>query len=115
MLLLLDLDRFKEVNDTFSHAVGDALLRIVSERLKGCVKHTDIVARLGGDEFAILLKSSGASDVAAVAQRLVETAQAQARTIFGSQVKFHQKLLRSFVEPCKTGSGSVWKVRAQTV
>ena len=50
----LDLDKFKPVNDTFGHPVGDLLLQHVAQRLKGCTRETDLVARLGGDEFAIL-------------------------------------------------------------
>lgn len=71
-VLCLDLDRFKEVNDTLGHPIGDALLRAVTERLQDEVRETDTLSRLGGDEFAIV--QSGAElpgDARALAGRLV--------------------------------------------
>ena len=72
-VLCLDLDRFKVVNDTLGHPVGDGLLRQVAERLQACVREGDTIARLGGDEFAIiLLKVGGPSEVDHLATRIIE-------------------------------------------
>lgn len=72
-LLYLDLDHFKQINDTFGHSTGDRLLTEAAMRIASCVKGHDLVARLGGDEFAVLLtRLSTRSDAVGVAQRIVE-------------------------------------------
>ncbi|WP_200384089.1 putative bifunctional diguanylate cyclase/phosphodiesterase [Rhodocyclus tenuis] len=71
-VLLLNLDRFKNINDSFGHAAADALLRKVSRRLSVCLREEDVVARLGGDEFVILLPSIARREHAGhVAQKLL--------------------------------------------
>ncbi len=73
-VMLLDLDRFKSVNDTLGHDVGDSLLQAVAERLKSCVREVDTIARMGGDEFTAILEGvSGEADVAVVAKRIIES------------------------------------------
>jgi diguanylate cyclase (GGDEF)-like protein/PAS domain S-box-containing protein len=76
-VMLLDLDRFKEINDTLGHGVGDLLLHEVASRLLSCVRIYDTVARLGGDEFAILLPQVRESDdLTTIARKIIESFEA---------------------------------------
>jgi diguanylate cyclase (GGDEF)-like protein len=70
-LAVLDLNRFKIVNDSLGHEVGDALLRLVSARLRGVLRERDFVARLGGDEFAVIIADATKSDGDELAKRIV--------------------------------------------
>lgn len=71
MLMLIDLDEFKLVNDRFGHDGGDALLQELAERLRSSVRRSDTVARLGGDEFAILMRGIDRSVAESVAQKIL--------------------------------------------
>lgn len=75
-VMFLDLDRFKEVNDTLGHAIGDCMLKIVVQRLSGCLRTIDVIARWGGDEFVLLQPQiSGRKDASEIACRLIEALQ----------------------------------------
>jgi len=85
-MLCLDLDHFKEVNDTHGHAAGDELLRTVSARLRACLREGDTLARVGGDEFAVIQLCAGVPDAAsALARRLIAAAR-EPVTLDGQQV-----------------------------
>src|SRR6202011_2287069 len=83
----LDLDRFKQINDTLGHEAGDQLLQQVAGRLKGCVRDSDTVARLGGDEFVVLLPElADEKDAAIIAQKILAAA-ARPFTLMGQEFR----------------------------
>ena len=86
-VLMIDLDRFKLVNDTLGHAAGDLVLRLVSDRLRGLVRDDDLVARLGGDEFAVLaLDAADAAAAEELAHRIVERIAAKPFVFDGQSI-----------------------------
>ncbi len=73
-VLCLDLDQFKGINDTLVHPIGDELLKLVADRLRGCTREPDTVARLGGDEFAIIMtQMQEPTDAASLSKRIRES------------------------------------------
>ena len=86
-VLLMDLDNFKEVNDTFGHMAGDDLLKEIGGLLRHRMRHTDTLARVGGDEFAVLLPQTGAEQVQIVTDELVKALGRQ--TAVGQSINPH--------------------------
>ncbi|SLL31529.1 PAS/PAC sensor-containing diguanylate cyclase [Mycobacteroides abscessus subsp. abscessus] len=75
-LLYMDIDKFKEINDTFGHDVGDELLKLFSERVQNCLRESDTIARQGGDEFTILLSEiNEEKDALIIAERILASLQ----------------------------------------
>jgi diguanylate cyclase (GGDEF)-like protein len=86
-ILFLDLDRFKNINDTLGHGAGDSVLREVAERLRGCLRESDTIGRLGGDEFVVLLEAMPQPTHGAVVAQKLLAAVARPFTIDGQD--FH--------------------------
>jgi diguanylate cyclase (GGDEF)-like protein/PAS domain S-box-containing protein len=110
-VVLLDLDRFKHVNDTLGHAVGDALLRETAVRLKAALRETDVLARLGGDEFAIVQdrENDQHRDVAALASRIIEIVS-QPFKIDGNEVNIATSIGIALAPEHATNSESLMKM-----
>jgi diguanylate cyclase (GGDEF)-like protein len=71
-VLLMDMNNFKQINDTYGHMVGDRFLSLVGQVISGHIRSTDIGARYGGDEFVVILPNTGAAEAAATAEKLAD-------------------------------------------
>jgi len=97
-MAMMDLDRFKLVNDTFGHLAGDELIRMVCATIEGAVPPGGFVARLGGDEFAVLMKVAGEGEAIAAVERLL-LACAKTFTVFGHSVQGSASAGLVIIEP----------------
>ena len=77
----LDIDRFKDINDTLGHQAGDELIKLVARRLMDCLRSNDFLARFGGDEFVILCAPAGAEAGSALAERVAEPLRRRLRLV----------------------------------
>lgn len=87
-VLFIDLDHFKTINDTLGHRIGDLLLATVAERLRSCLRQSDVVARFGGDEFVMLLNAvDSIDDISMLAQKIVHTVGEPCRDLEGHDLE----------------------------
>lgn len=107
-VLFIDLDGFKQVNDTFGHEAGDLLLEEVTKRLKICVRGEDTLSRLAGDEFTILLPSISHEETTQVAERILEILRTP-YMIENSEVKVTSSIGIAFSENAKNESKTLIK------
>jgi diguanylate cyclase (GGDEF)-like protein len=106
-ILYLDLDKFKPVNDTYGHPVGDLLLQQVAQRLKNCTRESDLVARLGGDEFAILQGEMGEPANAGVLAAKIQTALALPYLVNGNEINISVSIGISPYVPGNAGADAM--------
>ncbi|SNR91707.1 GGDEF domain-containing protein [Actinoplanes regularis] len=111
--MMLDLDGFKPVNDTFGHAAGDEVLIIVGRRLAAELRESDLLSRFGGDEFAILVTELSEADAAAVAQRLLDRL-AEPMTVHDAVVRVGGSIGLAALPPGRSGSVSALLRQADT-
>lgn len=111
-VLFLDVDHFKDVNDRWGHAAGDAFLRAVGARLRGCVRRTDTVARWGGDEFAVLLDPLiGRLDAERVARKILRVLH-RPFTLSGRRITTSASIGARVAEGKETPNGLIRKADA---
>ncbi len=116
LLLMMDIDHFKKVNDTYGHPAGDQVLQAISKCLSGCVRPMDTVARYGGEEFAVILPSCLASYGHAVAERIREAVCALSITISPSvTIKVTVSVGGAYAPEWVRSTSSLWIDRADAL
>ncbi|WP_137885999.1 bifunctional diguanylate cyclase/phosphodiesterase [Pseudomonas sp. 2FE] len=106
-IFYLDLDHFKDVNDTLGHPVGDLLLQEVSERIKNCTRESDVIARLGGDEFAVLQLDMGEPANAGALAAKIQTTLALPYSLDGNEVRISVSIGICPYVPGSTGADAM--------
>ncbi len=113
LLLMLDIDRFKKVNDSYGHPAGDAVLQAVAKTLAGCVRPMDTVARFGGEEFVIILPSCQGLFGHQVAERIREAVSALTVTVaYGVSLKVTISIGGAYAPRWVRSSPELWIDRA---
>lgn len=113
LLLMLDIDHFKKVNDTYGHQAGDQVLRTVGDALANCVRPMDTVARYGGEEFAIILPNCHSAYGAMVAERIRATVEALEISISPTQtLQVTISIGGAFAPEWVRSTGVLWTERA---
>lgn len=113
LLLMLDIDHFKKINDNYGHLAGDQVLRTVADALSKCVRPMDTVARYGGEEFAIILPNCHSAYGAMVAERIRATIESLEITIApGQMIKVTISVGGAFAPEWVRSTGALWTERA---
>ncbi|MEU4216962.1 GGDEF domain-containing protein [Actinoplanes sp. NPDC026623] len=103
VVMLIDLDDFKLVNDAHGHAAGDRLLKVIADRMRSCVRSSDTVSRIGGDEFAVLLSPLAGDDALEIAARIVREIEAPV-PVDGGSARVGASVGVAFARPGTTGT-----------
>ena len=113
LLLMIDIDHFKKVNDTYGHLAGDSVLQAVAHCLAHCVRPMDTVARYGGEEFAVVLPNCHTSFGATIAERIRQTVEALAISIGpGSSLKVTVSIGGAYAPEWVRSTAALWTERA---
>jgi diguanylate cyclase (GGDEF)-like protein len=113
LLLMLDIDHFKKVNDTYGHHAGDLVLQAVAKSLAHCVRPMDTVARYGGEEFAVILPNCHTSFGATVAERIRQTIEAMVTQVsLGVSIKVTVSIGGAYAPEWVRSTTALWTERA---